>query len=152
MRALLLVALALAAGGSSTQSARTLPTAIAFWTSSRGVAIVAGGEGAGKPHWLARTANGGKTWSNVRSTSADDVDVAPPRSAWAAVDSGVLRSTDGGRSWRRVSSTPIRRLSFATSAAGLGLRGLQVMGSNDGGARWTPLARPCPRPAAYAYV
>jgi photosystem II stability/assembly factor-like uncharacterized protein len=106
---------------------------------SESVAWVVGDDGA-----IARTTDGGATWSVQRSGTGATlygVGAATPDVAWAVGVGGViLRTTDGGRSWTRQSSNTTTDLaavavvspSVAWVAAGKGT----VLRTEDAGATW----------------
>ena len=89
------------------------------------------------------TANGGKTWDQVR-LKEDPLALACFTDAvcWLSTPRGVWRTDEGGRVWTKISNTkPILRMQFVSATRGVAA-GAEKMAweTSDGGKTWTPLA------------
>lgn len=147
--AALLVALPLAAGGKwnlayqfDEDESSLLLRSIVFPSDQRGIAIgVLDEKGRSRPVALV-TANGGKTWDQVR-LKEDPLSVACYTDAvcWISTTKGVWRSEEGGRVWKRISKTKIiMNMTFVSATHGWAA-GMEKSAweTTDGGETWNLL-------------
>src|SRR5262249_47043281 len=102
------VAVVLVAGASATVR-RAAPVAVAFWDARHGLLALTtfapcGRRGSGERIQIARTADGGRSWTRVLAACAtESITIAGPQIALVPVPGGgLLKTSDGGGSWSRV--------------------------------------------------
>jgi photosystem II stability/assembly factor-like uncharacterized protein len=120
--------------------------AISDWTSPQGVQVSV----------LARTENGGRTWTELLPALAPtgQLDALSPTTALGAQDAisagAVLRSTDSGRSWHEIAELPgvLIRLDFTSASDGIAVTYeggskpySELWRSTDGGLTWSLTGR-----------
>lgn len=144
---------------------RFVPTAVAFWTGSKGV--IAGS--IGSRGVIARSRDGGRSWRVThriqRDRTISNLTVAGDRFAWAEATgcrrcrTNLLHSRDGGRTWKVVDRNRLQDVSFTNGSHGWGLRRPADDGdpkttdspyrrvilkkTRDGGRSWVRRAEPC---------
>ncbi|HYF63905.1 MAG TPA: hypothetical protein VD886_13880, partial [Herpetosiphonaceae bacterium] len=127
-------------------------TATAFADAAHGWALVscAGSDPASK-HALARTADGGRTWTtagglNDAGDPALALDVVDESTIFVLRASGaVLASGDGGATWAaRAQLSGATALEFISPSEGWAVQSGRLLRSSDGGATWEAIATPAP--------
>jgi photosystem II stability/assembly factor-like uncharacterized protein len=98
---------------------------------------------------IARTTNGGVSWSNTNTTGSTLRDAAWPTATSVVVvgEGRILRSTNSGQTWTAVwdGSNDLRAVSFPTASIGFAAgTGGDLLRTSDGGATWTPLGAQLP--------
>jgi hypothetical protein len=98
---------------------------------------------------IARTTNGGVSWSNTNTTGSTLRDAAWSTATSVVVvgEGRILRSTNSGQTWTAVwdGSNDLRAVSFPTASIGFAAgTGGDLLRTSDGGATWTPLGAQLP--------
>lgn len=102
----------------------------------------------GAPSLLAKTTDGGETWSIMNGPGVLEEDAVASifflddQTGFARLDSKKLHmTTDGGATWRGIVATPGEALLFADPSVGWGIEldrtDLRLSYTTDGGKRWT---------------
>jgi photosystem II stability/assembly factor-like uncharacterized protein len=116
-----------------------------FWNSQNGIAV--GGEG--NPSYdmvIAKTNNGGLTWTSVTSDlliEGNDVFFVNENVGFIAGDGGLLKTTDGGNSWNSIKGIyeNVKKISFPSANIGYAcLSDGSLFKSSDGGDTWVNIS------------
>lgn len=126
---------------------------ISFPTPQTGYAVGAS-NGAYGSLFVAKTSDGGRTWSvhvvpdldeDLRPAAVREVRFTDEAHGLVQFGSKLFRTTDGGQSWRGVIATAGERIVFADPEVGWSFHGHRTMSyTTNGGARWTSRELPFP--------
>ena len=142
--------------GGLTQNIDCVIGQIRFPTPEVGYAVAHRGcTGCGSPPMIAKTTDGGSTWTVMIGPGVLEKDEVSglffldEQTGFARLSSKKLHmTTDGGATWRGIVASPGEDIQFADPAVGwavdLGYSDLRLSYTTDGGRRWTSRSVPLP--------
>jgi photosystem II stability/assembly factor-like uncharacterized protein len=158
--AVLALVLTMSGAAQARTSRVAVPTSIAFWDRSHGLAsFVVYGPTDRSEGYVATTSDGGKTWSirwrgvavlHVAAIAGTDAAWAVIQPRWACnpCSTLIMRTKNRGRTWKRVGIAPLSTPSFPTPRIGFAMRSRDtnagpLIRTTDGGRTWRRVGAPC---------
>jgi photosystem II stability/assembly factor-like uncharacterized protein len=158
--AVLALVLTMSGAAQARTSRVAVPTSIAFWDRSHGLAsFVVYGPTDRSEGFVSATSDGGRTWSiRWRGVAVLHVAAIPgtdaawamiqPRRACNPCSTLIMRTKNRGRTWKRVGIAPLSIPSFPTPRIGFAMRSRDtnagpLIRTRDGGRTWRRVGAPC---------